>query len=142
MPFPGGVNVKTRSAEWMTVKAVGFERITPVARVLCFMLFVSDQFQMLWIYAATRFASMMEQKSTWNRVLRQQFVDHSVDGNRSSGFAHRGVSIGSHISRPQPATRIGFDDNFLSQTLGKSVKFDLKHTDLIVAEMPRWGQFV
>lgn len=51
------------------------------------------------------------------------------------------VAVYTNRSQPQPATRIGFDVNKISNTLRKSARFELKHTGLIVAEMLRWGQF-
>ena len=97
--------------------------------------------QMSWITAARNAAKVIDIKTFWNRA-NQEFVSNSVHGSHSAIKSNVPVATTVNGTDPQPAARIGLNDNLVLHAFRKNANFDLKHTGLIVAEMLRWGQFI
>jgi hypothetical protein len=85
---------------------------------------------------ATFSSAIVMQDAVIKNLLVVQKPNASVD--RSVPLS---VTILTGKAIPQPAARIGLDENNISNALWKSTKFSLQHTGPIVAGMPRWGQF-
>jgi hypothetical protein len=99
------------------------------------------QFHVCWINARSSAAKMINLQF-WRDRTNEQFVANAMRPVRLAPNFDSTVAFGVTVSDPQPAARIGLNDNFLSQTLGQSVKFDSQHMGLSMAERLYWGQFV